>query len=58
MGRKIVLTGTKLTDLAAPKLADVDPIESPGSLLLIDPMHPAGSWSAGVPATATTVPNL
>lgn len=58
MGRKIVLTGTKLTDLSAPKLATVDPIESAGSLMLIEPTHPAQSWEAGVPLSTTFLPNL
>ena len=56
MGRKLVLTGTTLTDLTAPKLAEVDPLESSGSLLLVDPMHPAQKWAAGLPVA--TVPNL
>ena len=58
VGRKIVLTGTTLTDLSAPKLLQVDPIESAGSLLLIDPTHPMGPWATGVPAHDTTVRNL
>ena len=37
MGRKIVLTGTTLTDTTAPKLATIDPIESDGSLLEYHP---------------------
>lgn len=57
MGRKIVLTGTTLTDLSAPKLAVVDPIESAGSLLLIETMHPTLQWAAGVPATNAVIPN-
>lgn len=58
MGRKIVLTGTKLTNLSAPKLAEVDPIESVGSLMLVEPMHPAQQWAAGVPANGATLKNL
>lgn len=58
MGRKIVLTGTTLTDTTAPKLLTIDPIESSGSLLLIDPMHPVEQWTAGVPASGAMVPNL
>lgn len=58
MGRKLILTGTKLTDNTAPKLISVDPLESAGSLLLIDPTHPAGTWAAGVPTSGTLVPNL
>lgn len=58
MGRKIILTGTTLTDTSAPRLATVDPIESAGSLLLIEPMHPTAQWAAGVPADSATIPNL
>jgi hypothetical protein len=58
MGRKIVLTGTTLTDLTAPKLAQNDPIESAGSLVLFDAMHPKNPMSSGVPATGTDLPNV
>lgn len=58
MGRKIVLTGVTLTDPNAPKLLKVDPIESVGSMLLIDPAHPAGAWGSGVPGHGALVPNL
>lgn len=58
MGRKLILTGTKLSDLTAPRLLRVDPIESAGSLLLIDPTHPIGAWDAGNPANGATVDNL
>lgn len=58
MGRKLVIPGLSLTDLTAPKILDTDTLESAGSLLLIDPTHPAGSWPAGVPANAGTVRNL
>lgn len=58
MGKKIVLTGVTLTDLDAPKLAQFDPIESAGSLLLIEPMHPYQQWPAGVPADAALLPNI
>lgn len=58
MGRKIVLTGTKLSDLTAPKLPDVDYLESAGSLLLVDPTHPANPWASGVPAQGSALPNL
>lgn len=58
MGRVITLTGTTITNPDAPRLIEVDPIESAGSLLLIDPTHPAGAWDAGVPANGATVQNL
>lgn len=58
MGRKIVLTGTTLTDTNAPRLTIIDPIESAGSMLLIEPMHPSQQWAAGTPATGAVIPNL
>lgn len=58
MGKKIVLTGVTLTDPDAPRLLSVDPIESAGSLLLLDPMHPTQQWASGAPADLDTVPNL
>lgn len=58
MGRKLVLTGTKITDLTAPRLITVDPLESSGSLLLMETSHPAGAWAPGVPANGATLPNL
>lgn len=37
----------------------IDPIlPDQGALLLIDPMHPAEPWGAGVVGSGTTVPNL
>lgn len=57
MGRKIVLTGTKLTDLTAPRLKRYDPIEAAGSLMLIEPAHPVRPWSAGLPADASVLTN-
>lgn len=39
-----------------PKLIKYDPVESSGTLLLIDPTHPLTPWASGVPSGA--VPNL
>lgn len=36
----------------------LDPMESPGSLFLVDPTHPYGSWPAGVPANSAALPNV
>lgn len=58
MGRKIVLTGTTLTDDTLPRLSDIDPMESEGSLFLIEPNHPTEQWTAGVPTNGMTIPNL
>ena len=41
-----------------PKLKRFDQIESPGSLLLIDPTHPVSAWGSGVPADNAILPNL
>jgi hypothetical protein len=63
MGRKIVLTGTKLTDLAAPKLAAIDTIlPDAGALLFLDPAHPYQPWGnvslTAANSTDGQVPNL
>lgn len=58
MGRKLILHGTKLTDLDAPRLTSVDQLEAPGSLYLLDATHPVQPWSAGTLANNTTLPNL
>ncbi len=58
MGKKLVLTGVTLTDPDAPRLITIDPIESAGSLYLVDPSHPAGAWGAGMPSNGDSVPNL
>jgi hypothetical protein len=55
-GMKIVLP-TTFSDPSLPVLRD-DPILTAGSLLLVDPAHPAKQWPAGVPANNGTVPNL
>lgn len=58
MGRKLVVPGLSLTDLTAPKIVTIDQIESAGSLLLVEPMHPTMQWAAGVPANGASLPNL
>ena len=58
MGNKLILTGTTITDLTAPVLLQVDPLESAGSLALYEPAHPAGPMAAGVPVNGTAIPNL
>lgn len=61
MGRKLVLTGTKLTDLTAPKLATIDPIlPDAGALALFDPTHPISQWGTiDLNSTsAVALPNL
>lgn len=45
----MIVLDTEITDTTAPKLALVDPIESSGSLLLIEPGHPT---AGAVPALA------
>lgn len=56
-GRKLVLP-TTFTDTSLPVLPTTDPMDAPGSLVLIDPSHPVGPWAAGVPANAASIPNL
>lgn len=56
-GRKLVLD-TPFTGTGQPILPTLDPIESLGSLMLTEPMHPAGAWGAGVPANGAFMPNV
>lgn len=58
MGRKLTLTGVTIADAQAPKLITVDPIESIGSLFLVDPTHPASTMGSGVPTNGQPVTNL
>jgi hypothetical protein len=58
MGRKLVISGTALTDTTGPKIRNLDPIESEGSILLIDPTHPSRQWQPGVPVDGAALPNL
>lgn len=58
MGRKLTLTGVTIADPTAPTLITVDPIESAGSLFLVDPTHPASTMSSGVPINGQPVTNL
>lgn len=55
-GYKTVIPVT-FTDTTLPMLR-ADPILTPGSLVLIDPSHPAGAWVSGVPANGYAVPNI
>jgi hypothetical protein len=57
MGRKLVLTGVTFVGSDAPTLVAVDPIESAGSLILIEPGHPAGPL-VGVPGNGDVATNL
>lgn len=40
------------------KLSTTDPMESPGSLFLLEPMHDSGQWPAGVPVNNTRLNNV
>lgn len=57
-GRKLVLTGVTITDETAPVLVRIDPIESEGSLFLLDATHPVQQWPSGVPSNGGPLPNL
>lgn len=57
MGNTLILTGTSITDLTAPKLVAVDPLECAGSLALYEPGHPINPF-AGVPVNNSVFPNL
>lgn len=59
MGRKLVLSGTKITNTSAPFLPDVDAIlPSAGALVFIDPTHPYRSWDSGLAVHQSLLPNL
>lgn len=59
MGRKLILTGTKLTNLSAPKLATIDSIlPEAGALMLLDPTHPYDDWGTFDLASTFNLPNL
>lgn len=49
--------GVSFTDNTLPRYAD-DQIITTGSLLLVDPMHEADPWAAGVPLNGTRLPNI
>jgi hypothetical protein len=55
-GLKLVLP-TAFTDTSLPVLRD-DPVLTAGSLLLIEPAHPARPMAAGIPAHGSAVPNI
>lgn len=55
MGKKIVISGFVSSDDNAPVLATIDPIESAGSLYLLDASR---SLASGVPADTAPVTNL
>jgi hypothetical protein len=57
-GIKLPLTGVTFTDGTLPIVISVDPIETSGSLLLLEPNHPVTQWSSGIPANGGTVPNV
>lgn len=57
-GRVWILSDIEFTDTSAPILLTVDPVESVGSLALIEPQHPITQWASGVPTTGYNAPNL
>lgn len=57
MGRFITLPGVNPgTD--RPFVNVLDPLESAGSLWLVEPMNPAQQWAAGVPSNNGAIPNV
>lgn len=56
-GLKIVLPSA-FTDISGLSVLRDDARLTAGSLVLIDPAHPADPWAAGTPADADTVPNI
>jgi len=55
---RLPFTATGGNSASLPKLRRFDPIESSGSLLLIDPTHPLSPWGSGVPADGAVLPNI
>jgi hypothetical protein len=55
-GLKLVIP-TTFTDLTLPILRD-DPVLSAGTLMMLEPNHPARPLAAGMPANNTLVPNI
>lgn len=49
---------TNLTDTSLPIVDLTDKLLTPGSLLLVDPIHSSIPWAAGVPANAAVLPNI
>ena len=58
VGRVLIIPGLKFNNPDAPKLVEVDVIESAGSLLLLDPTHPSGGWPGGVGPSGSTLRNV
>lgn len=58
-GLRIIVPGLTLP-VDAPRLVQVDPIETDGSLLLVEPMplDESKQWAAGVPASGSLLRNL
>jgi hypothetical protein len=49
---------TVFTNPDLPYFRDDPVLPRQGAMMLIDPMHPAGAWAAGVPADQALLPNL
>ena len=58
VGRVLIIPGLTFDNPDAPKLIEVDAIESAGSLLLLDPTHPSGCWPGGVGPSGSTLRNV
>ena len=58
IGRVLIIPGLTFDNPDAPKLVELDAIESAGSLLLLDPTHPSGGWPGGAGASGSTLRNV
>ena len=58
VGRVLIIPGLTFDNPDAPKLVELDAIESAGSLLLLDPTHPSGGWPGGVGPSGSTLRNV
>lgn len=60
MAGTLIRLGASFTGPGAATLPTlpIDPVESAGSLMLVEPSHPVSQWAAGVPAEASVLPNV
>lgn len=58
VGRVLIIPGLTFDNPDAPKLVELDAIESAGSLLLLDATHPSGGWPGGVGPSGSTLRNV
>lgn len=58
LGRVLTIPGLTFNNPDAPKLIEIDAMESAGSLLLFDATHPASPLASGVGPSGSKLPNV